>query len=143
MEDLALLFECAMEIRAALQTGRSANQGASRFLSRRRGPFSQKLQKVLYLIDHHKEYSEIAQFAESPLQRGLFFLLVRSQRGETILAELQILILEMRSASESQLEEFAQSMPIVMLMPLLTLQFPAFLILLLGPILSDLSRSLG
>jgi len=142
VEYLAPPLECALEIRAAIQSGRSVREGALLFAQSCPCPFAEVIGRLILRHDQGESATNLLRLASTPLQRGLFMLILRGSRGEPVGTPLNGLIDELRTASEVQMEEFAQTLPSRLMLPLLLLQFPAFLILLLGPLLHDLSRSL-
>jgi len=64
----------------------------------------------------------------------LFLLLEAGKRGSSVLTEWRVLRREVEAQLEMDLKGHVESLPLKMLMPLLLLLFPAFLILLFGPI---------
>ena len=54
-----------------------------------------------------------------------------------------IVVREVEAAAELELQAHVAQLPLKVLLPLLFFQFPAYLLLLLGPVLRELSRSLG
>lgn len=70
-------------------------------------------------------------------------LLDRGLIGQPILDSLFELRTEVRQLCTHRLELHIQNLPIKLLIPLLGLQFPAFLLVLLGPILRRLIQDLG
>ena len=75
--------------------------------------------------------------------RALWDLVDRGLAGEPISSALLALHDEVARAARAELELHVATLPFKMLIPLLLFQFPAHLLLLLGPMLRDLTRSLG
>ena len=114
----------------------------------------------IYLEDHHDELS--AQFRErwvikaragktvhhlkalrSPYARAFWELIERGIAGEPISAPLASLEDEIENAAQAELDQFVSTLPFKVLLPLLAFQFPAHLVLLMGPTLRELSHQLG
>lgn len=68
-------------------------------------------------------------------QRVLFDLLYQSVQGKSIFEPIQSLEQEMREASISELDTHLGKLPYKLMIPLLLLQFPALLLLILGPLI--------
>ncbi len=79
----------------------------------------------------------------NPYRFALFSTLERGWFGEPILSVLQDLEKEFMQISDSDLNRHLQALPIIGLLPLLLLQFPSFLILLVGPMLREFIKQLG
>ena len=76
-------------------------------------------------------------------RRILLDLLTNGLKGEPILPFLHELERELSQISEQTLEEQSQKLPFITLIPLFLFQVPAFFLLLLGPILLELQKSLS
>lgn len=74
---------------------------------------------------------------------ALWDLIERGIGGEPILNPLAALEDEVTRAARAELDLHLLTLPFKMLIPLLAFQFPAHLLLLLGPTLNELTRSLG
>jgi hypothetical protein len=133
MEYLAAPLECAIELQSAIKAGESVRTGAQRFAGTFKCEFTHRVQRLLYVVDDKESLKQATELAHTPLQRALFLLIVRGCHGEPVGSAIEALISEMRQTSETQIEEHIQALPLKMMLPILLLQFPAFLILLLGP----------
>lgn len=76
--------------------------------------------------------------ATTSYRRSLMSILLDGHRGRPILPRLLELRLEVERQLELDAKAHIEALPIKLLAPLLLLMFPAFLILLLGPILKQL-----
>jgi hypothetical protein len=76
------------------------------------------------------DQKELSRYREQ-----LFQLLESGKKGEPILKEWRSLRLELENQIETDLKAHVESLPFKMLIPLLLLLFPAFLVLLFGPIM--------
>ena len=141
MENLAPALECALEIQASIAAGETVREGINKFARDFPGDLSQRLQSFLFQIDQNRGEQFLVELAHTPLQRSLFQLILRSCRGESVGPPLADLTAEMQLASQAQMEEFVQTLPVRMMIPVLLFQFPAFLTLLIGPLLIEFMRS--
>lgn len=71
----------------------------------------------------------------SAFQRLLFDLLYQAVQGKSIYEAINSLEREMREASQAELDQHLGRLPYKLMIPLLLLQFPALLLLILGPLI--------
>ncbi len=92
-----------------------------------------------------REKSEFAKTLKtrSHLLEALIDLLQRGINGQPILAHLKSLRAEVHQHTEHHLELHLQKLPFKMLFPLLFLQFPALMTVLLGPIFRQMLNHFG
>jgi len=81
----------------------------------------------------------ISGLTSSSINRKIFSLLDRGLNGESILKYLKTLELEAREQVQIERDKSLAKLPIKLLVPLILLIFPAYLIVLLVPVLSELS----
>ena len=79
---------------------------------------------------------ELSGELKSDLGRAVFSLITHGLRGEPVVSRLKELEDEIIRASMDAVDLFVQTLPIKALLPVFFLQFPAFLLILLGPILN-------
>jgi hypothetical protein len=72
--------------------------------------------------------------AQSVCRQSLFLIFDAGMAGQPIIPSLKDLRTEMEAQLELDMKTHIESLPLKMLVPLLLCMFPAFLILLLGPI---------
>ena len=75
--------------------------------------------------------------------RALWSLAQRGFAGEPIMNALTALEDEVARAARAELDVHVLNLPFKMLIPLLLVQFPAHMVLLLGPMLRDLGGAMG
>jgi hypothetical protein len=80
---------------------------------------------------------------QNPVRRNLILLLEKGLLGEPILQNLTTFAEEVQEQSFAEIELFLAQLPFRMLLPLLFFLFPAFLLLLLGPLLLRVVAGLG
>ncbi len=74
--------------------------------------------------------------------RSLFTLLEKGLSGAAILPSLAILEQDLWLAINDELDNYLVTLPFKLLIPLLLLQFPAIMLLILGPLLQQILNSL-
>ena len=75
-------------------------------------------------------------------REDLFSILAAGVQGQAILTRLKELRTEIEAQLELDMKAHVESLPMKMLIPLLLCMFPAFLVLLLGPITRNLLEAL-
>ncbi len=93
---------------------------------------------------YHQDKRDLAQKAvpDSRYLRSLFILLEKSLTGASILPSLVILEQDLWLAINDELDNYLVTLPFKLLIPLLLLQFPAIMLLILGPLLQQIMNSL-
>lgn len=142
MDDLVPpLLLATREIRFNLLAGRALKDSVGVYLRSHHDEFALRLNELWCL----KLQGE-SEIAESTLpghrSRALWELLERGLLGEPILEPLQHLENDIEAAATADLETHIATLPFKALIPLLFFQFPAFVILLIGPLLRDLEKTL-
>lgn len=135
MEDIAPLLQFVIQIRLKMEQGESLRTAIKCFVQEHQTDFHPQLLQLL-------AQGEVKTQISSPLRSTLYALLARGLAGESILPALSSLEREIKENCEDQIQKFVGALPIRLLIPLLLFQFPAFLILLLGPLVSNLVDSL-
>jgi len=142
MEDLSPpLLTVARELRWRISSGKSMKEALHLYLESATSRFAQSLREWWALRSQGRSDSE-TRFP-THLQKGLITLIERGCAGQPTLEQLLALEKEIESAAEAELELFVATLPFKVLLPLLFFQFPAYLLLLLGPVLRELGRQMG
>ncbi|PIS10739.1 MAG: hypothetical protein COT73_07750 [Bdellovibrio sp. CG10_big_fil_rev_8_21_14_0_10_47_8] len=138
METLAPPIELLMEVRFGLEKGTSLKTTLQNYTQQdASSPWYQQIRLWLQLLELGRSpLPAVSQM--SPLRRQCFELLEMGLRGEPIYQQICLLETDLHELAALEIEEFVATLPIKSLIPLLFLQFPAFLALLLGPFLSQL-----
>ena len=143
MESLAPPHQCIFALRSKIETGMSLRSSLQSYFKTENSPFSQQL----WLWVHHgaemKNVFQHTDLIKSPYRRALMNLISSGLQGHPIHQQLIDLEKEIKEASLREIDEEVRKLPIKLMVPLLLLQFPAFLVLLFGPILSELLARLG
>lgn len=144
MEKLSPTLACLLELRATLEAGEPVRLGLARFFKRESSDFSRSLFRWTQALDRGDLLvRRDSELEKSPYRKILLDLLRQSFNGASIYEKVVGLEQEVRLSCEQELNEFVVKLPFKLMIPLLLLQFPAFLILLLGPLFSDLLRSIN
>lgn len=143
MEDLTPpLARAIMDVRWSIASGRSMKDAFQSYLDRHHDPLASILREHWVL-----RCSSAGHRPPRPLrthfQRAFWDLVQRGCSGQPSLEALIALESEVESAARAELDDFLATLPFKVLIPLLLFQFPAYLLLLLGPLLRELERQLG
>ena len=74
----------------------------------------------------------------SDCQKAILSCLEAGIRGQPIQRQLEELIVEAETSSQLEIDEYIARLPLKALTPIFLFQFPAFLLLIFGPVLSQL-----
>ena len=148
MEGLAPPLKCLIEVQAALQNGETVQKGLTKYLgfaslSKERDPFALQLRRFLFAWDQGQDWRALIAELSSPQRKALLELIATGLAGQPILSHLEELKLELMEACQADIDHHLELLPIYMLAPLLLFQFPAFLLLLFGPLLARLLQELS
>ena len=130
-------LEAIRHIRWQLMTGQSVRLAVSSYLQEANHELARQLR---YLLARQAQMtlSPSDKVFAKPVHRSLWELIERGLQGQPIADSLACLEEEVESMALRDLEGHVATLPLKALIPLLGLQFPAFIILLLGPIFRDL-----
>lgn len=145
VEGLAPPLKCLIEIHSSLQNAEPAREGVNRYIQSAavNDHFAVDLRRFLFAWDQGNDWRSVIASVRSPHRRALMDLLSLALAGQPILPHLEELKIELMSAVDLEIKEHMELLPIKMLLPLLLLQFPAFLLLLFGPLLTRLIEELN
>jgi hypothetical protein len=141
MDFLAPSYHILLQLRHHLRCGRSVSESLN--LSRNFEPsdFQKRLQRWIAAKERGATPRTADHFG-TPLQQIFIETLNRGLAGEPILQRLDEIEEEMRLTMIDTLGKHLQRLPILLLLPLTALIFPGFMLLILGPLLNELTRSL-
>ncbi|MGE0631696.1 MAG: hypothetical protein AB7O96_04775 [Pseudobdellovibrionaceae bacterium] len=143
MEDLAPPLLLSLEIRRALDNGEHVRTGIKKFLESKKSDFHSILLRWLMLVERGEKVSHLLTEIKSPHRRALLDLLEKSFKGQSISSPLRDLEEEIGSAAQAEVDAYISRLPFIALVPLLLFQFPAFMLLLIGPILLEAVSQMG
>ncbi len=145
MEGLAPPLKCLIDVQAAIANGETARVGVKRYLAS--GPtdaaFATSLRSFLFAFEQGQDWRTELKQLKSPYRRALIEIIAFGLSGQSISSPLQTLRDEMQMAAEAEIQQHIEMLPLKMLIPLLLFQFPAFLLLLFGPLLRHLIEELN
>ncbi len=141
MEGLAPSYQFLLNIRLALENGVALRTALINETKSKSDEFHQEVRRWLAFEDQAQSMP-LNQITPNAYRRCLFQILSQGLRGQPVHAALIEIEEEWDESCRDDVERHLQKLPILMLLPLLFLQFPAFLLLLLGPIIGDFLESL-
>jgi hypothetical protein len=146
MDFLAPPAACLAKVRHGLECGLECGSSASEAVRAAIGPggdeFSRQMRRW-WLARERGAAISARELFNRPVQRILVETLERGLKGEPIMERLAEIEEEMKLAMIDCVERHLQRLPVLMLLPLTGLVFPSFMLLLLGPLVGELLRSLG
>lgn len=143
MDGLAPPLRLLWEVKRAMERGQSVKQGILGFVRGGNDEFSAQVVQWMALFQQGQETRGCLEGISSQYRRILLQVLERGLRGESIYNMLQQLEVEIVEACEDEISMKVARLPIFLLVPLLLFQFPAFLLLLFGPLVQNFFHSLG
>ena len=138
MENISPSLRFLWDVKRALNSGKSVRAGIERFLQR-------KTEDVFYLQVQQwwlAKNNEKVYFDDTTMnthRRHLLLLLGAGLRGQSVLPQLINLEQELVFNIEEEIGRHIEKMPMLMLLPMLLLIFPATMMLLLVPLLKMLN----
>lgn len=138
---LAPPLRALLEIRLQIEHGVSVPQAIRIYTQRNiEDDFSKELAFWLFAKETGKDYNK--NLFNNPYRKHLLELLSRGIQGEPILSALSEFEQELVFASNENMEQYLQKLPFMSLIPLMIFAFPAFFLLLTGPLVLDLISAL-
>lgn len=142
MEGLAPPLQCLLDLRCGLDQGHSVRQSLINHIQLRKTPFAKKCSSWLMALEHDQPTSTLLK-EESIYRRTLLEIIETGLKGHPIYQRLNELEIELIQACEDELQKHIDLLPFQILIPLLLFQFPAFLLLILGPLMTSLVQELS
>lgn len=137
------ILRALREVKWLMNSGKSMNEAFQIYLERTNDDLASRLRKLWILKNQSARPNPLSEKLPTYFQRAFWQLIERGCRGEPTIEALNALESEVERAAQAELDEHIAVLPLKMLLPLLFFQFPAYLILLLGPLLRELQRQLG
>ena len=143
MEDLTPpLLLMVRELRWRVASGLSMREAVRLHLESAPGQLADELREWWVLRARDRATTPPPSY-RSHLRRAVIELIERGLAGQPTLEHLRALESEIENAAHDELSAHIAALPFRVLLPLLMFQFPAFLILLLGPLLRELGEKMG
>ena len=143
MEDLAPPLKFALEVEQALKNGESLRRAILNYSKYHADPFATDVKRFMVMFDHGQSICPILERSTSAYRKALLELLMFGLQGESILPQLQAIKDSIEKACEQEIEEHLRTLPIKMMVLVMIFMVPGYLMLLFGPLLIQLSRSLA
>lgn len=142
MDRLAPSYQFLIHVRFALENGLSVRMAIEKELELGHDEFHSEVRR--WFVSHIQGQPLVpGQVTRNFYRQSLLQVLAQGLRGASIHSTLLDLETEWEKAVHDDIERHLQRLPVIVLMPLVFLQFPAFLTLLLGPLLADLMARLS
>jgi hypothetical protein len=126
-----------LALKSGIERGDSIRASMQRYVLQNNDELSRLVATWLSRRDQGAATEDLLAKVESPFRQSSLQVMDRGLVGESIYQQVLLLEEETIEASKIEMERFLSLLPIKMLIPLLLLQFPAFLILLFGPLLAQ------
>ena len=143
MENLAPPYACTVEIKMNLKSGLSLRSSLRKYLAGHDDEFAQALGRWFFRYEQYHQAAEGKELRKSPYRLNLLQLLAAGLAGESIFEGLDALAQEMHAACADELDEAVKMQPLKLMLPLMFLQVPAFLLMVLGPVLRQFLTALS
>lgn len=135
------LLHAIREVRWAMQTGKAIKEAVQMYLSGAQNDLAAQLREF-WVRKWQSGAREPFTFANH-YRQAFWDLIERGCAGQPVMEGLTALESEVERAAQAEVDAHLAALPFKVLFPLLLFQFPAYLILLLGPLLRELSRQMG
>ncbi|MEK6774237.1 MAG: hypothetical protein AABY64_09875 [Bdellovibrionota bacterium] len=143
MEGLSPGLNLLLRCRRAVDQGKPLSLAIKSFLQNETGEFPQQVFKWMSLFEQGQKTDPILNQIKSSYRRQLLEVLERGLKREPIGNILVLLETEIHEACEEEIQKKLTDLPYQVMLPLLLFQFPAFLLLLLGPFLLQLIENMN
>jgi hypothetical protein len=143
MEGVAPPLKLLFAVKRGLEKGQSVRSGLNHYLQGEKDDFFPVVVQWLGHIQQGQSARKLLLSLPSLHRQTLLELLERGLAGEAIHQHLLQLEIEIIEACHDEMNEKLARLPFILLIPLLLFQFPAFLLLLFGPLLQNFFHSLG
>jgi hypothetical protein len=145
VEGLSPPLRCLIEMQSCIQNGETVRTGLKRFLqsSDPKDAFTRDVRAFLFAWEQGHDWRACVTRTTSPHRKALLEVAACGLAGQSVLPHLESLRTEIAAACDLEIQAHLEMLPLKMLVPLLLFQFPAFLLLLFGPLLRHLIEELN
>jgi hypothetical protein len=140
MENLAPPLKCLITVRTCIENGEGVASGVKRYLQCDADDFTPVVARWLFEIEQGVPASRPKL---TPQRKILLDVLRAGIQGQPIHTRLGQLEEDFIQSCQDQISRELDVLPLKLLIPLLLFQFPAYLLLLFGPLMNQFVRSLG
>ena len=138
---LAPPLQAVLEIRLLIENGNSVSQSIRLYSQRNtKDSLAKELGSWLFSQSAGKKYENI--IFNTFYRKRLLEILICGLNGTAILPALSDLEDDLIFIANEDLEQHIQKLPLISLIPLMLFEFPAFFLLLTGPLLLNLLQAL-
>ena len=134
MESVSPTLKLLLLCKQYISSQRSLHLAITDFIKNEEGDFVDHVEVWLYCYEQGHDFF-VKDIELNIYRRELLQIIEKGLQGVPILSILQGLQLEIVEKSMEEIEDFTAKLPFKMMVPLLFFQFPAFMLLLIGPIL--------
>lgn len=142
MEGLAPPLKLLLALRNGIEKGESIRSAVQCYIVKEDDELSRLVATWISRREQGVSTQNLLLQTKSSFRQAILMLMERGICGESIYQHVVQLEEEVIEASAGELETFLSLLPMKMLIPLLMFQFPAFLILLFGPLLAEFLRQI-
>jgi hypothetical protein len=139
MENLKDLLLFTLRMRASMECGEALRPAMTHYLAKQNNSFGSKCTEWLFLFDQTGKNSNI--FVSHTAQI-LFAILADGLSGHSIYDRLVGFEEELLDQIENEIQRKMDTLPYILMVPLLLFMFPAYLILILGPVLNSFLKNM-
>ncbi len=143
MESLTILLYFVIELQNSLENGENLNRALKKYTLKHQNEFSIWIKVWLFNKKNGISNTNHENLLKNPHKKAVVYILERGIEGLSILSTLKSIQIEVEEELELEINKHISSLPFKLLIPIFIFQFPAYMVLLLGPILSNLTRSLS
>lgn len=135
MEDISPTIILLWEVKRALEKGESIQSGVNRYLAKKYNTaFSFQVEQWwIFQTNRRMEFNKSDIYMT---RKYLFEILEVGLSGQAILETLKIYEKELIQSCEDEIQSHIARLPLILMIPLMGLIFPALMLLLIGPLLS-------
>lgn len=138
MELLAPSYNFLSELIMSIESGSSTKKFTMDFIKETNTGWTQILSTFVFKYMNNNFKFSMLKSVKNPFERSILHLVIKSFAGQPVLENLKSLEKEYFDAHKKQLEKHLMKLPYLSLIPLFVFLFPAYLLLMLGPILKSL-----
>lgn len=142
MEDLAPPLKLILYIKRSMESGKSVNEGLQNYFREAKDDFSPQVWRWYQCIEKDSDQEIIMVEISSQYRKALLRLLFRGLKRESIYNALLNLEHETFQACQLEIDEKLTKLPYILMIPVLFFQFPALLLLILGPLIQNFIETL-
>lgn len=134
MEDISPTLILLWDVKRALEKGQSVQIGIKQFLNRQlKHSFSTQVDQ--WWLAQNNKLSDYDQIELTMSRKYLLEVIEMGLQGQSILETLRAYELEVIHSCEDEIQTHLARLPIILMLPLMGLIFPALMLLLIGPLL--------